>query len=192
MFGHPHQKPLLVTRVSLFFALEVIWQILIMVLGLLIPTTNGANGQNVEGVLLQLIHRSHLLKKDESARKSGDDVQERIRTVLVVIRQARKVDTTTIVKTTKGTGIGTVEGTVLRVRRSGSRRRAWNKLPRALLRNLTTTNGSRNPALVASWDPLPSQQRLLLQRQRRLLGLRLLLSLWTTVRIPRSDPSPPP
>ena len=101
-FGHLRQNRLLVARVLLFFTLEGIWQKLIMVLGLLIRTTNGANGRNVESVLLQPTHRSYLLKKKGSARKSGGDVQERTRIVPTVTSQAGKVDVMTIAKLMRG------------------------------------------------------------------------------------------
>jgi hypothetical protein len=88
-----------------------------MVLGLPIPTTNGANGQNVEDVLLQLTHRSsseeERRRKEKRKRRSGKDRS-------VIINQAGKVDVTTTAKMTRGTSIGTTDGAVLPVHHSGT------------------------------------------------------------------------
>ena len=122
-----------------------------MILGLPILATSGANGQNVEDVLLQLNHQSYLLKKSKGARKSGSGVRKRI--VPVIISQAREADVTATAKMTRGTN----DSAVLLVRHNGSERRAraWNRLPHALQKNLMMTNGLKNPPLVFSWDPLP-------------------------------------
>lgn len=158
-YGHPRQERLLVVRASSFFILEDVRRKLILAPGPQIPTTNGANGQNVEDALLRLIYQDHILKKSKSGKKSGGGVQERIRTVPAVIGRTGKVDPTTIAKTTRGTEIGTTDGAVLRARCSDNGRRAWNKHLRVLRRNPATTNGLKNPALVASWGPLLSQPR---------------------------------
>ena len=168
-YGHPHQKGLLAARTLLFATPKDVLQKPVMTPGPLIPTTNATEGQNVEDVLLQLNHQCHLLKKNGGARKSGSGIQER--TVLVITNQAGKVGVMTTAKMTRGTSTGTTDGAVLPVHHSdhGRRARAWIRLPRALRKSLMTTNGSKNPALVSSWDPLPFRQRPLLQQLRALM-----------------------
>lgn len=169
MYGHPHQKRFLAARMLSFVIPKDVLQKLVMVLGPLILTTNATEGQNVEDVLLQLSHQSYLLKKNGGARKSGSGVQER--TVLVITNQAGKVGVMTTAKITRGTSIGTTGGAALPVHHSdyGRRARARIRLPRALRKSLMTMNGSKNLALVSSWDPLPFRQRPLLQQLRALM-----------------------
>jgi len=95
-----------------------------MVPGRPIPTTNEANGRNVEDVLLQLTHRSRLPRKNAGARRNGNGARERTRTVPVTISQAVKADGTKRAKMTRRIEIGTADCAVLRVRHSGKRRRA--------------------------------------------------------------------
>lgn len=165
MYGHPHQKRFLAARMLSFAIPKDVSHKPGMILDPLIPTTNATEGQNVEGVLLQLIHQSHPLKKNGGARKSGSGVQER--TALVITNQAGKVDIMTTAKITRGT----TDGAALPVHHSdqGRRARAWIRLPRALRKSLMITNGLKNPALVSSWDPLPFRQCPLLQRLRALM-----------------------
>lgn len=165
MYGHPHR-------------------ITVLVVCLPIQTTGERNGRSVADVLLQPIHRIHLPKKIGNAGTNGSDVRGRI---VPAISQAGKIDATTIAKRMTRNATGTADGTVLRFRHSdnGRRARVLSRPRRALWKNLMTS-GSKNLALVYSWAPLPSRQRLP-QRLRALRRRRLPLSLRMMIRTLTSD-----